>query len=463
MEHNIKNLAKYQQEVQILHDKYCTEISESMISWAFKQADKLGFRPAMYNKRKPDALWCPLCGEVFGRGADKCPHCGAKLGSQKMSDGEVGCMTFKDWFCFNEVTTCHGWQIVRFWIADFKFTKGRRAEMCYIGSMFERWFNPAIGKEVLLGKYRGCFPYYRRIPWAISYFGSTEGYVHRNLQLTSYDDFSDFVYPKVRILDSYKVKGAQRIPAGGDFSKAFRMLTAKENSEITETILKVGRKAEIALMTRNFVTFRKWWRTILVSRRHGFKYEKYGDEYFDYLRQLEELHLDTRSPHYVAPADFKAMHQEMTRRLNVAAERRRREWQREREIREYERAKNAEEEFIKARKKYFGLLLVSENYTAQPLKSVKEFLDEGLAMEHCVFSCSYFNPKVHPNSLILSVRGNDGERMVTIEISTKDWKIKQCYAKHDNIHPQDEQIRAFINANMETIKSFSKPQKRASA
>lgn len=471
MAYEIKNLSKYQQEVQRLHDRHCKKVSEAMVIWTLKQAFKAEFMPQIYNKNKPDLAWCPICGKVIDYGTATCPHCKSKLGVPRSypssNDRMHGVCSFKDWMLFEEVTTCRGWQIDRLWLADFTFRKGKSMEMTYLGSIFERWFNPAIGKEVLLGKYRGSFPYYRRIPWALSYFEPTEGYVHRTLQMETYDEYSTIRYPRVRLLDSYKKAGLDRLrkfTAGNEFAPAFRAFLTKQGAQMTETILKVGRDSEVRMMIDHHKDFAKYWRTILVSRRHGFDYDAHGQLYFDYLRQLEQLHLDLHSPKYVAPTDFHAMHQEMTGRLNAIAERERRERQRQREIKEYERAKDKEADYLKARSKFFGLLLVSKTYKAEPLKSVHEFLEEGLAMDHCVFSCGYYDTQRHPDSLILSVRETEtGERAVTIEISIKTWKIQQCYAKHDHTHPEDRKIRKWINANMETIKSFSKPRRQAVA
>ena len=462
----------YQQEVQTLHNKHCRKISETMEKWVVKQAARGEFYPQIYNRRKPDLAWCPICGEVIPFGTATCPHCRAKLGVPNRTrigkdDGVHGVCTFKDWFLFEEVTTCKGWQIDRLWLADFTFRKGRPFELSYLGTIFERWFNPTIGKEVLLGKYRGSFPYYRRIPWSINSFEPTEGYVHCGLQLDTYDEYATIRYPRVRILDWYKGKGVDRLrqfTAGNEFAPAFRSLLTKQKAQITETILKVGSDAEVRLLVEHQKSFVQYWRTILVSRRHGFDYAAHGAEYFDYLGQLARLHLDLRSPKYVAPADFHAMHQEMSRRLNAIAERERREQQRRWEIERYEREKAKEAEYQKARGKFFGLVLVSETYRAEPLKSIHDFLEEGLAMDHCVYSCGYYDTKRHPDSLILSVRETaTGQRAVTIEINTKKWTIAQCYAKHDTIHPKNRTIRKWINENMETIKSFSKPRRQAVA
>lgn len=469
MAYDIEKLAGYQQEVQKLHNRYCRDIPKRMGPWVVKQAKEIGFISFLADKRRLNEAWCPICGKIIPFGSEKCPHCGAKLREQTnpYRGGELkGCGSYKDFFLFEQITTCKEWQIVRVWLADFKFRRGREAELTYLGSIYERWFNPTIGKEVLLGKYRGSFPYYRRIPWALSCYGPTEGYVHRSLLKDSYDERGEFIYPNARLLDWYKDKGAERLcefTEDRDFLPAFRLLGSTKRRTITETMLKVGRDEEIRLMLNKTDKFFKYWRTILVARRHHFDYTRHGSEYFDYLDQLAQLHLDLRSPHYVAPSDFHAMHQTMTNRLNAIAERRRREWQRQREIEEYKRAQAKDAEYKKAREMYFGLVLTSGTYKAEPLKSVEEFLNEGLAMDHCVFSCGYYDVKRHPDSLILSVRNNEGAREVTIEIDTKKWKIAQCYAKHDSIHPKNKQIRKWINSEMETIKGFSKPAKRITA
>jgi len=459
MAYNINTLAPHQQEVQRLHDRYYRKVSETMTSWAIKKATELKFVPSGYSKKVQNKRWCPFCGETVEVGTRKCPHCGASLGVASEKFYINFRHTFKDSFLFEEITTCHGWQISRIWLADFTFHKGHPYELSYLGSLFERWFNPTIGKEVLLGKYRGMYPYMRRIPWALSCFDNTEAYVHHTLQLRSYTERPDLQYPHVRLLDWYKKRNFSKVYAlsNGDASKVFRLFLDKKNNTIFETILKVGNDDEIQLMLNFPDEHIKYWRTILVSRRHHFDYATHRGEYFDYLRQLEDLHLDLRSPHYVAPADFRAMHQTMTGRLNAIAERQRKEKLRQWEIQQFEREKKQEKSFIKARERYFGLALVSNAYKAEPLKSIKEFLEEGLAMDHCVFSAGYYDMNRHPDSLILSVKNKETEeREVTIEINTKTWKIQQSYAKHDNIHPDDKEIRKWICANMDTIRKFSK-------
>ena len=465
MAYDIDKLSTYQQEAQRLHDRYCKKIGKRIETYALKQAFKVGFYPQLADKRRAD-MWCPLCGKAIEQGTTECPHCHATLGSPRSYPNyeRSGCRSYRDYFYFEEITTCRGWQISRMWLADFTFRKGKCVEMSYLGVVYERWFNPAIGKEVLLGKYRGSFPYYRRIPWAISCFDYTEVHVHRTLQRESYDESTALRYPNIRLLDWYRHSGMDGLlecARGNEYVTAFRMMLSPKSRQMTETMLKVGSKAEVGLMLSEPTEFAKYWRTILVARRHGFDYTLYGSEYFDYLHQLELLHIDLHSPHYVAPTDFRAMHQQMTGRLNAIAERERREAQRQREIREYERAKDKDESYRKARGMYFGLLIVSDTYKAEPLKSVAEFLDEGLAMDHCVFSGAYYDMGRHPDSLILSVKDNrTGQRAVTIEINIKNWKIQQCYAKHDNIHPQDKKIRKWINENMDIIKGFSKPSRR---
>ena len=68
MAYEIKNLSKYQQEVQRLHDRYCKKVSKTMENWVLKQAAYAEFMPQIYNRNKPDLAWCPICGKVIEYG-----------------------------------------------------------------------------------------------------------------------------------------------------------------------------------------------------------------------------------------------------------------------------------------------------------------------------------------------------------------------------------------------------------
>ena len=81
----------------------------------------------------------------------------------------------------------------------------------------------------------------------------------------------------------------------------------------------------------------------------------------------------------------------------------------------------AEIAFAEKIKPYLKLCIKEDNCTIIPLKSVKEFVEEGVAMHHCVFTNGYYK---RDDCLILSAR-IDGKRAETVEVNLNTREIVQ--------------------------------------
>lgn len=91
----------------------------------------------------------------------------------------------------------------------------------------------------------------------------------------------------------------------------------------------------------------------------------------------------------------------------------------ERQIKEVEKY---EEEYKEKIRNYTELSFGTDKIRIEPLRSVKDFAEEGMYMHHCVFTNEYYKEDKHPNTLILSARDNKGKRIETIEVNTKSWR-----------------------------------------
>ena len=99
----------------------------------------------------------------------------------------------------------------------------------------------------------------------------------------------------------------------------------------------------------------------------------------------------------------------------------------EKKVTEEEKRKKAEKEnkvYVKEKEKFFGIRITDGELSIQVLQSVLEFIDEGDSMHHCVYENEYYKKK---DSLILSAKVN-GERMETVEVSLKTFKVIQSRA-----------------------------------
>lgn len=205
-----------------------------------------------------------------------------------------------------------------------------------------------------------------------------------------------------------------------------------------ETLLKMDRiKLANEISLNEMVKYTDQIRIAIFKRNYQFSY---WFTWRDTINMLEEEGKDIHSPKYICPTNLEDLHAKLIERAN-----RRR------------RIENAKENMKKAIKdtkafnarmsKYFDLLFKDKNITIVPLKSPAEYIEEGIAMNHCVGT--YYN---HADCLILSAKNKAGKRLATIEVSTKTFQIVQIQAHNDRVSPYADEITKLINKNMTKIK-----------
>ena len=86
------------------------------------------------------------------------------------------------------------------------------------------------------------------------------------------------------------------------------------------------------------------------------------------------------------------------------------------------------------------------------LESVQEYLEEGKALHHCVFTNEYYLKK---QSLILSAR-IDGKRIETIEVNLDTLKVVQSRGVCNQNTEYHDQIVSLVNANRKLIRQRMK-------
>ena len=164
------------------------------------------------------------------------------------------------------------------------------------------------------------------------------------------------------------------------------------------------------------------------------------------MTNIRELGLDERSQHYICPADLKAMHDEMAKRVTTKREKEREEQRRE-ELRK-------ESNTLDKKKAYFGICFGKGDIAVTVLSSIQEYEDEGNKMHHCVFANRYYAKK---NSLILSAKDSDGARLATIELSLKTFKVMQCRSAYNNKPKRYDEIVRLVESH---ANDFRKAQKK---
>ena len=405
--------------------------------------------------------WCSKCGSSFeiaeGAKMMTCPHCGARLPIDRIG-GERKKRKFAwqgDLYA-QFLTTKDGFQVIRYFSVEFKCKRGEESRFTYRVVM-EKWCQPGR-PTITLGVPVVMLPGYSRIPYSHYGFVTIKSAGSWWYQEWMYVK----VYPRIQLLDIYK-KTVVNARSFGDIC-ADDLLAIIYSNPYFEALYKAGKRAELKEVIRYHLQFSRFWPSVKVALRHGFKPQSWYN-YFDYLGMLAFLHKDMRSPHYVAPSDWEAMHAQVCKwAANKRAEMERRKAERE-AIRRAEQLARQEEERKAARKsfsrriaKFKDLRIEGLGIVIQPLMSIKEFAEEGNAMGHCVFSYAYYN---RPQSLILSARREaDGGRIETIEVDLQNLRILQSRGKGNQFTDRHEDILDLINKAMPTIDTMAHTKRR---
>lgn len=178
----------------------------------------------------------------------------------------------------------------------------------------------------------------------------------------------------------------------------------------------------------------------------------------DMVKTLYKLKKDLHNPFYVCPANLQEAHDK------IAAEYQRQQkriYEQQRRERLKEQAKQAVKEidtFIQHMEAFFKLCFQDENIVIRPLRSPMEYVEEGEFMHHCV--ASY---KDRYNSLILSIRDHEENRIATAEVSLRDYSIVQIRGKCNKPTEYDQEIAVLITQNMPKIRRAHRKQQKLTA
>ena len=174
-----------------------------------------------------------------------------------------------------------------------------------------------------------------------------------------------------------------------------------------------------------------------ICSRHGYIIEN-AIMWTDYVQMLEELGLDTHNPHYLCPADLKQAHDWAVDRIRKRDE-----------AMILEDLRSEESDYEDSHGRFFGLAFGDGMVEAHVIGSVREMKQEGDTMHHCVYSAGYYK---RDNSLILSVRDKENNRLETVEVDLATMSVAQSRGKFNQPTDYHEEIVQLMNDNMDLIK-----------
>lgn len=418
---------KLQKEVVAL-SKRLPKISDTQKRYAFRHCfDHIGRRTAK------GIITCTECGHSWkgdGELVDAvcgctCPHCGMELKVRTTRN-----RVFRENEYFSIITTAKEYQVIRFFFARAYHKVGQSAKYS-ITEVAQRWIAPN-GKFTTVARLRGiCFIYYDL--WQ----ECSPMEIRRNHMV--YDITPICTYPRIRTTEQIKRNGFK-----GDFHDIapFDLFRNILTDSKAETLLKAGQTN----LLRYFIRYSSkqtdtYWNSIRIAIRNGYIITD-GSMWCDYIDLLNYFGKDTNSPKYVCPSNLKAEHDRLSQKKSERLERERIEQQKH-------KALEKEERFHELKGKFFGIAFTDGTIQVRVLESVLEFLEEGTAMHHCVYSNEYY---LRQDSLIFSAC-IDGKRVETVEVSLKTMEVVQSRGVCNKTTEYHDQIIKLVNKNIKQIRS----------
>ena len=380
-------------------------------------------------------------------GKEYCSECGSQL-SKGVTEGEWHCSCGAEFdketeilkgkrgkaevrYYFGIETTVGGMQVHRNFLITKRANKGRMAEhsnmeCCRVWS--DSKGHVAIQAAPVALRMWGDFRW-------IEGKGLKTVNVQRSRIEASRYNIADWIdYPTVRKAEWFRKKAPGGKPKKSSWLE-WRLLIEKE--PMAEWLAKKG--------LTNMLNENPLWklkgvkRELELAEKHGYKI-KDTIKWVDMVNMFRECGKDTLNGKWSRPESLENGHRQAMRLLE-------RKRKKERE----EEAKKHEKEYRRDKKAFFGMIFTNENIIIRTIESVAEMIEEGERMHHCVGS--YYKEK---DSLILTARNNEGERLATIEWSITEKKIIQCQGIQNTFPEKYKEIIALIRKNKKEIEKRTK-------
>lgn len=413
---------KFEQAV-LAQSKYLRPITKAQRQWAFRECiDHYAYR---LPKGKTTCMDCGHSWQMIEPTERcTCPQCGADLEvittrARKLKQRQY----------FTVLTTSGGYQVLRMYLLIAGMEKGYRAvsSVMEIGQYWwdEHGRQSIVAVQRTMGHYIDNFAYYS--PMAIRRDNEAYRFVARCP-----------LCPKVKLSDTLKRNGFE----GKCYGIApTSLIPALLTDSRAETLMKAGRTEHLRYFLSRARTIDEYWPAYKITLRRGYDITDIA-LWCDYVAMLRRLGKDTHNAHYVCPKDLQQAHNEILRKLRARQER-------EQEEHKRQKAQEDEARFQKLKAPFFGVAFTDGSIQIRVLESVQEYIEEGQALHHCVFTNEYH---LKEKSLILSAR-IEGKRIETIEVSLETMQVIQCRGLMNQNTEYHERIIELVHQNIKQIQS----------
>ena len=414
---------KFEQAV-LAQSKYLRPITKAQTQWAFRECIE------HYAYRLPKGnTTCMDCGHSWQMIEPTehctCPQCGADLEvittrARKLKQRQY----------FTVLTTSGGYQVLRMYLLIVGMEKGYQASSSVM-EIGQYWWDEGVAGSRLSpyseqwGIIIDSFAYYS--PMAIRRDNEAYRFVARCP-----------LCPEVKLSDTLKRNGFE----GKCYDIApTSLIPALLTDSRAETLMKAGRTEHLRYFLRRARTIDEYWSAYKITLRRGYDITDIA-LWCDYVDMLRRLGKDTHNAHYVCPKDLQQAHNEILRKLRTRQEQ-------EQEEHKRQKAQEDEARFQKLKAPFFGVAFTDGTIQVRVLESVQEYIEEGQALHHCVFTNEYH---LKEKSLILSAR-IEGKRVETIEVSLETMQVIQCRGLMNQNTEYHERIIELVHQNMKQIQS----------
>ena len=413
---------KFEQAV-LTQSQHLRPITKAQRQWAFRECiDHYAYR---LPKGKTTCMDCGHSWQMIEPTERcTCPQCGADLEvittrARKLKQRQY----------FTVMTTSGGYQVLRMYLLIAGMEKGYQAtsSVMEIGQYWwdERGRQSIVAVQRTMGHYIDSFAYYS--PMAIRRDNEAYHFVARCP-----------LCPKVKLSDTLKRNGFE----GKCYGIApTSLIPALLTDSRAETLLKAGRNEHLAYFLSRPRNWDAYWPAYKITLRRSYDITDIA-LWCDYVDMLRRLGKDAHNAHFVCPEDLLQAHDTAQRKLQAQREK-------EAEAQRRQKAIENEERFQALKAPFFGIAFTDGTIQVRVLESVQEYIEEGQALHHCVFTNEYH---LKEKSLILSA-SIDGKPIETIEVSLETMEVLQCRGLMNQNTEYHERIIELVHQNMKQIQS----------
>lgn len=366
----------------------------------------------------------------------KCTACQGKLKIQQYNQ-----VHFKEIEYFSVLDTCNGFQVVRI-VCSHKHMKKNFTPTYFHKEVMQHWINPkgevrtlSLSTNVFSNTY-DAWKYYSPLEIRPKNFCGTSKYF-----INPYK-----VHPAIKVLPVIKRNGFKT----GVYGIAPHILfNALLKDSIAETLLKASQTALLFYyLTAHQQQIRENWQSVKTCLKYNYQIEDYKI-WEDYISLLRWFKKDLCSEILVCPEKLNEAHDKLVLKKR-ALQRKNYLLKMRSEI------LKAQTVYVEEKKQFFGLRFSNGNLNIQVLENVKDFMEEGDSLQHCIFTNEYYKKK---DSLILSAKV-DNALVETIEVSLSRMEIIQCRGMKNKTSKYHKQIINLMSRNLYQIAERIKRKKQ---